>query len=291
MLDFRELTELCIPTGPSFSSAEDICITASGNIIKLKTPKHKPSLNLYKEIKNLDIDITTEQDFKDIPNSPKSRSQKYKHILCRNWAFKGPIFTGYVAEIFFCLNIYKSLDHKNEGKSLFIEKNFEKLILDDLTNDFGEDIDDDEFFAEWIAPLNWHINSSLDTPSITLDILPYEECPHPHKKRLYAVISDDCYIVLNASMHQSIPGSIKEKDTLIDRKSMIDLTDHIFSSISIELSELSKKQQQDALLSNSFSAFSSDIKPLKWTTDEQDKKHEEAKKEIAYFKSLATKSN
>jgi len=290
MLDFRDLTEYCVPTGPSFSKAEDIRISASGNIITFKAPKHKPSLNLYKETKNLNIDITSSDNFKKIPNSTREKDQKYTTVFNRNWAFKGPIFTGFIAEIFFSVNIYKSSINKDEGTSLFNELNFQNLILESLTNEYGEDIDEDEFYAEYIAPVNWKINKNIESPSITHDVAPYKKCPHAYEKRLYTVLSNDAYMVIHSSMHQSIPGSIQKKDKLIDRKSMIELTDHIFSSVSIELSEASKKQQQDALQSNSFSAFSSDIKPLKWTTDEQDLKHEEAKKEIAYFKTLSTKN-
>jgi len=291
MLDFRDLSEHCVPTGPSFSKAEDISISASGNIISFKAPKHKPSLQLYTQTKPRDIDITSLENFNDIPNSPKEKDQKYLSAFGRNWAFKGPIFTGYVAEIYFTFNIYKSLINKNEGQSLFNSKNFEKLILDSLTNEFDEEIDEDEYYAEWIAPINWKVNSNIGSPSIIHDILPHEECPHAHEKRLYAVLSNDSYLVMHSSMHQSIPGSIKEKDLLISRESMIQLTDQIFSSVSIELSDSSLSQLNDAQKSSAFKPFSKHVNPLKWTTDEQDKMHEESKKEIAYFKTLAAKNS
>lgn len=286
MFDFRDLTEHCIPKGPDFSKAESISISASGNIIRFKAPRHKPSIDLDTETKPIDVNLNDFSTFNFISNVENEKDKKHIKCLGRSWGFKGPVFTGYIAEIFFTLNIYKSLVNKDEGTSLFIENNFEKLILKSLSNRFGDIIDSNDYIQEYLAPVNWSINNILETPSIIHEILPHEDYPHPHKKRLYAVLSNDTYLILQSSMHQKMGGSIKEKDKLIDRQSMIDLTDNIFSSVTIELSEESKKQRDEARSSPDFKPFNSDVKPLKWTTEEQDRMAEEWRKEMAYYKSI-----
>lgn len=287
--DFLPLTKFCNPTGPSFDKSSVVQFSISNSIINITLPKNKASDSIFKETKNKpEYNIDHENEFIPHTNSPELNNQSLFHIIIRHWGFKGPIFTGYAGEIHFTMSAYCSLDHKNEGNSLFIPVIFEDRILSNLTAEFGNSISHGS--ANWSAPINWNTYTNKGIHFYKFDIVPQKYNINSYIKRLYVPISDSCYLLLSATIEQKTSGNLDKRDILVDRSNMNKLTDDVFNSLQINLSSNAYEQQQDALKASSYKNASLTLEPIKWTTHSQDKEHVQFQEETNYFKSLSTKN-
>ena len=156
------------------------------------------------------------------------------------------------------------------GESLFDAEIFEREVLHRLTEEYSAE--KVTWSSVWKAPVNWKVGNIPNVPSVTFDVIPMRGVNAVSHQVVFP-IRNDCLLTLRFSQHQLMSGNLEQRDAMIDRSSMIELSELIISSLVLQLSA-STQSLLEAEGSNA-SGISPNVKPLKWTTEEEDLKYQD----------------
>ncbi|WLQ11913.1 hypothetical protein O5O45_19480 [Hahella aquimaris] len=161
-LKLRTAKKPCVPIGPDFGKAEAIELDLSGAKIKLQLNPHQPSSSHEEEIApdnsyNLYDDSLYEED--------ETGLFRFFRLLKRCWGFRGPIFSGYVAELGATL-VVKRAKPGRQDYSLLNAQDFQQFITD---ADYGDEV----LFGRSLydAPVDWApANVGGNVPAVTFEV-------------------------------------------------------------------------------------------------------------------------
>ena len=265
----RPLEAPCTPRGPAFSKAAPVNFSVGGSKIQLRL--NRPSGGLNKNYTDVggDHPLDNAEAFDPAIYTPSGPIDLEKQVLLYySWAYFGPPFTGFVAELGCAISLVSGV-RASDQHSLFCPENFEHHIEWWLRNAFGNPEEFNCGHPRWSTPNNWRLLDLGDLTGVLLDAV---TCRGAGERKRYLVfpVAHDKYIEIGFRLKQYEPGSIEELDAIIDPSSMIGMVDNVVKSVEVALSDLAKSQLADAqnkYLGKKLTAYK---RPLRFTTAEDD---------------------
>jgi len=261
----------CTPVGPSFKRARHWQFGVERTQIEFRTPKHQPWLKGNKPIlPHYKQSLYKDLIFRSEYNEGFHIADQWRgaELFAHRWRFKGPWFTGVVAE----LSLYMAILRPNEpnpDSSYFHPRAFEQTVGDYLTNKYGGR--KSHGAAKFIAPLNWQPLSHLPVPAVRLQVACTEIfAPEPPDEYLFFPIGDQYLVYMVFIPHRRGGGTQAERDALISKAPLYELIDNIVNSLNVSLSPEAQAQQQKALAGLEDTSLIETFPPIKWTTPEED---------------------
>ncbi|MCW8126055.1 hypothetical protein [Microbulbifer halophilus] len=260
-LKFRKHEGLCIPRGPSFSSAKKVKVNLLGSTLEFHAPKHAPaSTESIPERKasrsDYDLDgITFDEDL--MP----SESWKATSIFRRKWAYYGPWFTGLKGTLSCYIGGIHTAE-RNQRANFLNPQAFESAVLGFITACWGH-ILYDEGEPYYRAPLDWEPLTKLPVPAVYFG-MESTKIPTYRNKYVFLPISPEKIIYFSFAYLQSCSGHQAEKDEKISPKPMQELIDNIVGSIRLTLSPETQNIVDEIRKTCPDLSVSSDCAPLKW---------------------------
>src|SRR5690606_35797044 len=162
---FRDLKSHCVPTGPNFARAKPVVIDFSGTRVSMRLNRHLPVAGYEQEHKPASrYDLFNPSGYEPSELS----SLDYQHLLHRDWAFRGPFLTGYVAQLELTTQLHR-IKLPNERFSLFNPEHLEAQVLRQLTERYGNDFRHGR--SKKTAPVDWRPRYHLPVPSASCLVL------------------------------------------------------------------------------------------------------------------------
>lgn len=280
-IPLRRRPSFCAPKGPSFRWARSIKTDIVGTKIEFRAPKHSPTRRLkgkpflpekqYIARGKYHTPNTVSFTSNFSPEFTVADLWEYMALFKHEWAFYGPWFTGYLANLEMYFNILQlkqpETKQRNDSPSFFHPRVFEKVVGDYLTNRYA--VHQDEGQAEWIAPVNWQPLTSLPTVAVRLQVRRDEQVTTSgYQEFIFFPISDSQLGYILFCPRQNAPGSKTqaEKDAMISRENVIALMDNIINSLKVELSPEAAAAQAKALEGLDDTSLIKTFAPMQWST-------------------------
>ncbi|MFL0809071.1 MAG: hypothetical protein K6L76_01520 [Agarilytica sp.] len=266
---FKELKEFAVPKGVGINSCERVLLDIDGVKVSFLAPPHRPSIKEKKALHNKkQIQVGNGNTY--TPNNSFGRWRGGLHFG-RDFAFQGPAFTGSIAELSIDLLLFNT-KLKKSSETLFDPSFLEASVLDRLTEHYSEE---KAYWAPcWQAPSNWKPINIDGVSSVSYDAIKVRGGGDFFKEYVYPIF-DDTFFMLRFREIQETNGSLAAMDKLISREPLDQLANDIIKSVQVELSEEAKQQLARAKQEFPNVQLSQDVQPLKWTTEEEDRKHSE----------------
>ncbi|ABC30937.1 conserved hypothetical protein [Hahella chejuensis KCTC 2396] len=263
-LKLRELREPCVPLAPDFKNAKAMDISFSGSTLRVMLLDHKPSTAYEEHVKPKGgYDLFDSSQYKHADQE----GFDYFQVLKRSCRFRGPLFTGYVAQLNTSLLIIKHKPTRPDF-SLFNPHDFENTILSTLSAEYGNEILLGR--SSYDAPIDWEVVKDFPVPCVT-----YEVRSGPHRdgwrnKYMAFPLRHEFYVRMSFHFEQSAVGKLNDQDRLINPMPLYELSQSIINSIKLELSPDAEKELEDVRSANPDAKLNEKVDPLKWTTPEDD---------------------
>src|SRR5690606_13438350 len=163
---FRDLKSHCVPTGPNFARAKPVVIDFSGTRVSMRLNRHLPVAGYEQEHKPASrYDLFNPSGYEPSELS----SLDYQHLLHRDWAFRGPLLTGHVAQLELTIQLHR-IKLPNERFSLFNPEHLEAQVLRQLTEECGQKFRNGR--CEKTAPVDWCPHHHVPVPSVSCLVIP-----------------------------------------------------------------------------------------------------------------------
>ncbi|WLQ17095.1 hypothetical protein O5O45_14335 [Hahella aquimaris] len=243
-LKLRPLREPCVPVAPDFSIAKALEISFSGSVLRAMMLDHSPATAYEEHIEPKEsYDLFNNSQYKHA----ESEGFDYIQVLMRSNKFRGPLFTGYVAQLHTTILLIKHKATRSDF-SLFNPHDFEGAILSTLTAEYGNEI----LLGRncYDAPVNWEVIERLPVPCVAYEVLSGPNRGGWRSKYIAFPIRHEFYIEISFHFEQSAVGKLSEQDKLVNPKPLYELAKNIIDSVSLELSPEAKREFEEARTSN-----------------------------------------
>ncbi|MFL0809072.1 MAG: hypothetical protein K6L76_01525 [Agarilytica sp.] len=265
----RTLNEYTVPKGIDINGCNRVALNIDGVKISFLAPPHRPVLKEEKPIFSKK-EISRNDARSYISRDTKGRWRSGVHFS-RSFAFSGPVFTGAIAELGVDLVFYNT-KLKRSSETAFNPGFLEHSLFEILTLRYS---DQKSYWASsWRAPFNWCVRGVNGAPSVSYDTARVHGGGDFFKEYAFPIF-DDVFVLLRFREVQMTNGSLEQMDKLISREPLDQLANDIIKSVQVELPEEAKQQLARARQEFPNVQLSQDVQPLKWTTEEEDRKHAE----------------
>ncbi|WP_431686031.1 hypothetical protein [Hahella sp. NBU794] len=280
-LKLRHLHEPCIPAGPDFSQAQRLEVSLSGSMLSMLAPKHQPAKSVDKEIRlSSNLNLHDESIYK----TDLHGGCDYFLAMKRFSRFRGPIFTGYVAQLGITLLLEKILPSR-PNFSLFHAGDLEGTVMSLLTQEYGSESSNGR--SSYDAPVNWSIKGDFPVPCATYEVLTAPNRSGLRKKSMVFPVEHGVLATISFHFQQFAIGTLADQDKLINPQPLYELAQNIIDSVQLQLSPNILNEYQEIRSQHPDVALSEELKPLKWTSPEQDKEWDEYSAELAEQRSAS----
>lgn len=266
---FKELKEFTVPRGVDINDCKRVALNIDGVDVSFLSPPHQPILKERKEIYNKnEVNLKSPNTYTS--NDTHGRWRGGVHFS-RAVAYSGPAFTGAIAELSLALIVYNTKLNK-ATETLFNPAFLEDALSERLTEHYS---DEKAHWAPcWQVPSNWKPINIDGVFSVSYDAIKVQGGGDFFKEYAFPIF-DDTFVMLRFREMQEINGSLAAMDKLISREPLDQLANGIIKSVQVDLSEEAKQHLARARQEFPDAQLSNDVQPLKWTTEEEDRKHAE----------------
>ncbi len=269
----RFTAEPVCPKGPYFSKLRPITWHYGDNRIHLGAPWTNRAFDFYRDTQ---IPESTSPGRYDIANyylhiypdslMPNQRWQRY-HFFYREWYFVGPWFTGERATLRMLVDVVGPSEENSFCQANFFHPRvFETVVADFLNSYFGHKKYRRK--PDYRGPLNWRVVSLSDTiQGVTFDIhKPQGNPDNPVSlTHLLFPISPNRFIRI---YFDTIDRPINHPT--VDMTPLLELTDNIINSFSLELGPQTLSQWQAVKEHCSDMSLTPEFGELKWPIKPED---------------------
>ncbi|AZZ91030.1 hypothetical protein EUZ85_09970 [Hahella sp. KA22] len=265
----------CIPIGPNFKSAKRESTLLSGSKLSVCLNRHTPIVPSEPQVKpKQSYNIFTDAAYK------KEIASDFEYFRLLTWCgkFRKAVFSSYVGHLELAVTVKKRPPCARD-KSLLIPCAFESYVLSEITRNYGHDFYHGKSTYE--APYNWQVHDHLPVPSMSYELRPVMGPDHSRRVYFEFSLDHDVCVLFNFGFGQYEPGSLSQKDAAISPEPLYELTWQIINSITLEPSASLREEIEKIKRSYPDSKLSQDVKPLKWSTPEQDAEWEEYQRQEA----------
>src|SRR5690606_12626269 len=208
---------------------------------RFKAPRHSPRRSNHRAVfpeQSYDRDRLFRSRYDELQHPEqglKGHSEKPRFFY-HAWAFKGPWFTGSLAELRLSFDFIKAINFP-PAMSLFHPRAFEQVIGEYLTFIYSAHLDfTRENIQEFDAPMNWQPLDFLPVNAVRLDSIPRDFSAHRTINHfLFFPIADDVMAKLLFMPSRLLGLTRSELDKRASVDSMYELIDKIINSIQLEL--------------------------------------------------------
>ncbi|WLQ17097.1 hypothetical protein O5O45_14345 [Hahella aquimaris] len=265
----------CVPVGPNFKKAKRVSTLLSGTKFSLRMNRHMPIVAAESQVMlEPSYNIFTYNGYKKDVDS----DLEYFRLLTCSWKFRRAILSSYVGHLELSATIFKR-SPCSQDKSLLIPSEFERYVLSDIKRNYGNQFDHGKSVHD--VPIDWRVHDHLPVPSVSFEARPATLAGNSRKVHFKFPLDHDILVTFYFGFGQYAQGDIDEKDAAISPEPLYELTRQVIGSVSLEPSE-SLQSELDKIKKNyPNSKVSPNIKPIKWSTSEQDAEWEEYRRQQA----------
>ena len=259
----------CVPIGPNFNKAKWVQIDFSGTKVKIKLNRDSPEY--------WDMEPEHPLKFYDINNPSTFRGEKLwgdfitRRCLLRRYGFRGPIFSGYAAEIC-CVYSFSRVVSADKNYSLFNPEVFQEVIDQRIIQRYKSEVLRLYGRNKADAPVAWRVMQVTDAPLPAVCFI-HEPAPEIADIRVITMnfpLSHNIMVNINCEIAQIMGGDQAERDYFIKPEPMLKLVDNIYQSVQVELSPEAKADLLDVQARNPKAKLSQHREPLNLMTPEQE---------------------
>ncbi|WLQ17091.1 hypothetical protein O5O45_14315 [Hahella aquimaris] len=268
----------CVPIGPNFKNAKRQSTFLSGSKLSICLNRHTPVVPSEPQVTpKQSYNIFTDAAYK------KEIASDFEYFRLLTWCgkFRKAVFSSYVGHLELSVTVKKRIPCTG-GQSLLIPASFESRVLGDITRNYG-----DNFYhgkSAYDAPCDWRVHDHLPVPAVSYEARPVMGPSDSRGVFFVFPLDHDVYVLFYFGLVQYKSGTLAQQDAAISPEPVYEWTRQIINSVTLEPSPSLKEEIEKIKQSYPDSKLSQKVKPLKWSTPEQDAEWEEYQRREAESK-------